>query len=61
MDDKEKIQWYANACGYIVWCLDHNISAEEQLHNLQHDIIGIQRQEQCFLPRLNGYKKHWKG
>lgn len=61
MSDAEKIQWFKDACGYTVWCLDNHVSAEEMLFNLQHDIIGIARDEECFVPRLNGYSKYWKG
>lgn len=59
MADKEKAQWLVDACGYMVFCLDNDISATEQLYNLQHDILGMVRNEICFSPRLHGYAKHW--
>lgn len=61
MTDEDKILWYTDACGYMVYCLDHGVTPAETLLNLSHDIIGIERDKKGFSPRLKGYAKFWKG
>lgn len=59
--EKAKVQWFKNACGWIVFAVDNNIPPVQVLSELQHDIIGLQRETPGFAPRLGDYAKYWKG
>ena len=58
MTAQEKLDWFADAYGYICYCINEGIDASETMTNLMHDITGIAKDDTCFCPQLSGYGKH---
>lgn len=46
-----------DARAYLTYCAKHEISHDQQLLTLVHDICGLQREEKCFRPRVSGYSE----
>ena len=57
---KTVVQQLADIQGYIIYCVDKQISPGGVLFNVSHDINGIIRGEKGFLPRTDGYAKYLK-
>lgn len=58
MSDEEKIAWFKNALGFVLWCRDNSKSNDFMLSQLLHDIAGICNDDPCFFPRLTDYSRY---
>ena len=48
-----------DAYGFFQWLIDHEKLAESVVaETIVHDICGLVRGEDCFSPRVSGYRKH---
>ncbi|MCK5604372.1 hypothetical protein KAR91_20955 [Candidatus Pacearchaeota archaeon] len=57
----DRMKFFEQAAGYLAYCNDAGTTAPAILATLTHDICGLARQEECFLPRVSRYAKYWKG
>ena len=60
MTSKQKAQ-LKDMQAYLQFILDRDMSFTAALGNLGHDIGGLIRKEECFLPRTDGYHKMMEG
>jgi hypothetical protein len=61
MTKKELEQFITDAAGFINWSVENKKDANYMALNLIHDIMGLARKDSCFVPRVSGYGKHFKG
>jgi hypothetical protein len=55
MDNNEYINGFV---GYITWAKQNNIDDIDIRATLMHDIGGLMRKDEHFLPRVSGYDKY---
>jgi len=60
LEDKATLKQRRDMAGWIQFAEGKGIAPEEISMNLMHDIGGIMRDDECFLPRTNGYAKFLK-
>ena len=56
--NKEHEAFMLDLRGYLKFCALNDISAEQQLATIGHDVYGLTEKKACFLPRVSGYAKH---
>lgn len=60
LEDKATLKQRMDMAGWIQFAEEKGITPEQICVNLMHDIGGIMRGDECFLPRTNGYAKFLK-
>jgi hypothetical protein len=53
--DKDNRKWLDCFIGYIKWAKKNNLDKLDIRATISHDIGGLMRKDDCFLPRVSGY------
>lgn len=57
LDDQKELRNFIIDCyGFILFALDNDF-LDRIGETMTHDIIGIVKNEQCFVPRVSGYRR----